>query len=82
MKRMTEKELAYYYVGQAVVMRINKTERDRLTATEFQMLLGWLNDWMPTHRKELVNKHLDINFDDPHRPFPRLTIPGPDDIPF
>ena len=80
---MTKRELAYYYVGQAVVSRIKYTEQDPRQITEFRLLRDWLETWLIAPQKKHVNEHAGIDFDNPERPFPKLsTDPKDDDIPF
>jgi hypothetical protein len=52
LNRMTKRELAYYYVGLAIVTRIKQTERDPRYAPEFRIAMDWLNCWLPDYAKE------------------------------
>ncbi len=81
-KRMTKLELAYYYVGQAVVSRIKYTEQDPALITEFRLFRDWLEIWLTAPQKQHVNEHVGIDFDNPERPFPRFSTDPEDDIPF
>jgi hypothetical protein len=63
-KRLTIDERARYLIGEAVMRRIQKSERDPAAMSDIRALCNWIETWLTADELDAVTRGTGLIFDD------------------